>query len=267
MILTGILGIPPTNGLIPQAPLHTKSLIVYKEEKTESEDPETKEITMETKLVTDGVYEQRASNLCTSLLIGLMCFRPFLQIIALVPVSALSGLFLFMGLSSFDGNQFFERLCTLFTEQDKRKSDNAWFAGYNEGDIDESGNVVAKSIKGAKDDPKRYEEMRTFTVLQLGINWTIFGITFTPAAMVFPVLIGVLVPLRLVVLPEYLSEDSLELFDHAIANDHSSTTEGADVSPVATSDADVSVEMITTESGEGGSADALVTDGETTSSV
>lgn len=263
LILTGILGIPPTNGLIPQAPLHTKSLIVYKEEKVEVENPETKEITIETKLATDGVYEQRASNLFTSLLIGLMCFRPFLQIISLVPVAALSGLFLFMGISSFDGNQFFERLCILFTEQDKRRSDNAWFTGYAEGDLDEDGKVIEKAISGAKDDRTRFEEMRTFTVLQLGINWTIFGITFTPAAMVFPVLIGILVPLRLAILPEYLSTDSLELFDHAIANDHVNA-QGGDARLVATSDADdVNVEMTTIESGQNNTSPLVATNGET----
>ena len=33
IICTGLLGIPPCNGLIPQAPLHTKSLCVLKTEK------------------------------------------------------------------------------------------------------------------------------------------------------------------------------------------------------------------------------------------
>ena len=33
IVFTGILGIPPCNGLIPQAPLHTKSLCVVRKEK------------------------------------------------------------------------------------------------------------------------------------------------------------------------------------------------------------------------------------------
>jgi len=33
IILTGFLGIPPVNGLIPQAPLHTRSLAIITEEK------------------------------------------------------------------------------------------------------------------------------------------------------------------------------------------------------------------------------------------
>ena len=33
IVVTGVLGIPPCNGLIPQAPLHTKSLGVLRTER------------------------------------------------------------------------------------------------------------------------------------------------------------------------------------------------------------------------------------------
>ena len=93
MLVTGLLGIPPTNGLIPQAPLHTKSLRV------------TKYLTIggERTEVTLGALEQRWSNTLQACLVLMMCFPPFLGLLALIPTSALSGLFLFMGIASFDG--------------------------------------------------------------------------------------------------------------------------------------------------------------------
>ena len=109
LLITGILGIPPTNGLIPQSPLHTKSLIVYKK----SDNNDNKEI--------ETVYEQRYSNLFTNILIGLMCFNPFLKVIALIPPCALSGLFLFMGIQSFSNNQFVERICLILMESSKKE--------------------------------------------------------------------------------------------------------------------------------------------------
>lgn len=41
----------------------------------------------------------------------------------------------------------------------------------------------------------------------------IFGITLTPAATVFPLLIGVLIPFRLYVLPNYLDAEVIEHLD------------------------------------------------------
>lgn len=181
LFVTGILGIPPTNGLIPQAPLHTKSLLIRErvEDTAEGKPPGS------VKLEVVGCYEQRVSNLSTSVLIGLMCFNPFLKVVRLIPTAALSGLFLFMGVSSFAGNQFAERLFLLVTEPPLRKSEYSFL------------------------DNVDFAEMRKFTLMQLAICLVIFVITFTPAAMVFPVLIGILVPFRLVMLPKYFSPDAV----------------------------------------------------------
>lgn len=83
----GILGIPPTNGLIPQAPLHTRSLTVTKSEQVVSS------ITGESRRVdvVIKVHEQRVSNMGQAVLIGLMCFSPFLDVLRLVPTAALDG--------------------------------------------------------------------------------------------------------------------------------------------------------------------------------
>lgn len=92
--LCGILGIPPSNGLLPQAPLHSESLM-----HTETE---------ETTLVIDGetkierrelrrVYEQRWSAFLHSVAILVFISPPFQHVLGLTPTSVLAGLFLFMG--------------------------------------------------------------------------------------------------------------------------------------------------------------------------
>lgn len=187
LLVTGILGIPPTNGLIPQAPLHTQSLLIR--EVVEETDNTNSTGTRAVKLKVVGAYEQRISNLSTSVLIGLMCFNPFLKAIRLIPTSALSGLFLFMGISSFAGNQFAERLYLLITEPALRSSEHAFL------------------------DTVDFTELTKFTLMQLVICMTIFAITFTPAAMVFPVLIGVLVPFRLVTIPKFFSAECVNALD------------------------------------------------------
>jgi len=95
VFICALLGIPPTNGLIPQAPLHVRSLAKVREIK---EGSKVKEIWM-------WVVENRVSNLMQSLLIGITLTPPLLFVLSLIPRSLLSGLFLFMGFASFQGNQ------------------------------------------------------------------------------------------------------------------------------------------------------------------
>lgn len=56
--------------------------------------------------ITD-VKEQRVSGLCVSLLVGLsVAAAPLLR---LIPMSVLFGVFLYMGIASMSGVQFFDR--------------------------------------------------------------------------------------------------------------------------------------------------------------
>merc|ERR1712054_576719 len=55
--------------------------------------------------------------------------------------------------------------------------------------------------------------IRKYTLIQFVILLCIFLITLTPAAMLFPVLIAVLVPLRLKYLPTIFSKEHMVLLD------------------------------------------------------
>lgn len=92
--LCGILGIPPANGLLPQAPLHSESLMhTEREEVTVTVDGEEKIETREIR----RVYEQRWSALLHAGGILLFVSPPFMKVLGLTPTSVLAGLFLFMG--------------------------------------------------------------------------------------------------------------------------------------------------------------------------
>ena len=87
VFITGLLGIPPVNGLIPQAPLHTDSLC-EKGFKKDDESGIEEEVVLK-------VHEQRVSNLSQALLIGGVL--PFIKVVGLLPCAVLDGLFVYMG--------------------------------------------------------------------------------------------------------------------------------------------------------------------------
>ena len=208
IFVTGLLGIPPCNGLIPQAPLHTKALSVIKIKEVNG--VEVKEVEM--------VYEQRYSNLFQAGLTLLMCFPPFSSIIALIPSSSLDGLFLFMGLASFAGNTFYERMCLMVTEPALRASVHPYFVNVN------------------------FDIISKFTLVQAACVIVIFVITLTPAAMVFPLLIAALVALRLFVFPKYMDDDDLQCLDEL--KEVNRGKDGAMLSPVRTTEEDLSEDAV-----------------------
>ncbi|KAI9696396.1 MAG: hypothetical protein M1836_005674 [Candelina mexicana] len=92
--MCGILGIPPANGLLPQAPLHSESLMhTVKEEVRSMDEGEEKTDIKEVR----RVYEQRWSHFLHAGGILVFISPPFMHVLGLTPTSVLGGLFLFMG--------------------------------------------------------------------------------------------------------------------------------------------------------------------------
>lgn len=105
--VSGVLGIPAPNGLIPQAPLHTESLLVYDEEGNVVK-----------------CVEQRFTNTMQGLMtIGTMT-RPLLVCLGEIPQAVLSGLFFLMGIDGLMNNEIISRVLWVFTEN-KRKDPNS----------------------------------------------------------------------------------------------------------------------------------------------
>jgi hypothetical protein len=94
-VLCGILGIPPANGLLPQAPLHSESLMHDDRESITVTGPEG-DARSELR-VSRRVYEQRWSHFLHAA--GILAFvsPPLMKVLGLTPTSVLAGLFLFMG--------------------------------------------------------------------------------------------------------------------------------------------------------------------------
>ena len=92
--LCGILGIPPANGLLPQAPLHSESLLHIEQEDTVPELSDTKDAKNQDNR---QVYEQRWSHFLHAGAILVFVSPPFQHVLGLTPTSVLAGLFMFMG--------------------------------------------------------------------------------------------------------------------------------------------------------------------------
>ena len=156
ILVCGLLGLPFTNGLIPQAPLHVKALATRKAEV--GDDGTVKQVVAR-------VEEQRLSNFAHALIIGLCCLPPVLKTLQLVPLAVLSGLFLFMGMGSFRGNSFYNRCFLPLTDPQLRSS-----ADYG-------------NLKPLLSTSRGIKEIAGFTLLQFVMWALIFIITKTPAAI------------------------------------------------------------------------------------
>mmetsp|Transcript_132021 Transcript_132021/g.320845 ORF Transcript_132021/g.320845 Transcript_132021/m.320845 type:complete len:467 (+) Transcript_132021:409-1809(+) len=180
-LLLGLLGLPPTNGVLPQAPMHTRSLMgVGTNRKRE---PEKATI----------VLEQRVSNLIQSLLVGVCMFAS--PLIKLMPRAVLWGYFIFMAIESFPGNQFIHRLTLVFMDlKSLRKGET--LPAYVE--------LVPRS------------DTMKFTLMQFLALGCVYAVTWAGVyGIAFPILIMALVPLRQYVIPKLFPASSLRYLDTA----------------------------------------------------
>lgn len=98
--IAGLIGVPAPNGLIPQAPIHTASLVVMGRSSEKEKDQESwaqsgtidarsaAEVDDEIVEVAVEVVEQRVSNLAQGALCLVLLTGPFLHILNLIPKGA-----------------------------------------------------------------------------------------------------------------------------------------------------------------------------------
>eukprot|EP01028_Stygiella_incarcerata_P006795 TRINITY_DN2769_c3_g1_i1.p1 TRINITY_DN2769_c3_g1~~TRINITY_DN2769_c3_g1_i1.p1 ORF type:complete len:916 (-),score=249.49 TRINITY_DN2769_c3_g1_i1:162-2804(-) len=131
------------------------------------------------------LQENRLSATGAHLLIA--CMLPILFIVRVIPMSVLFGLFLFMGVTSLQGNQFFERMKLWFFDP----------AHYPQNHIVR--NVPLKTI-------------HKFTALQLLCLAVLWAVKMTILAILFPLFILLLIPLRALIV-KFISPEFLEILD------------------------------------------------------
>ena len=98
--IAGLLGLPAPNGLIPQAPIHTASLVVWghpmNDKRDQENDVEAKPLEGDDRYrpqeVAVSVVEQRVSNLAQGALCLVLLTGPFLHVLSLIPRGVLAGL-------------------------------------------------------------------------------------------------------------------------------------------------------------------------------
>ncbi|CAN1263762.1 Boron transporter 4 [Linum perenne] len=214
-LVCGLIGLPPCNGVLPQSPMHTKSLAVLKRQqnKVAKELEDLREAIMKEDKVDDNnndkntkekhiddclpvrVNEQRVSNLLQSILVAAAVFA--IPAIKLIPSSVLWGYFAYMAIDSLPGNQFWERFLLLFIAPSRRyKVLQGYHASYLE-------TVPFKWIAG-------------FTIFQLIYFLLCYGITWIPiAGILFPLPFFILIAIRQYLLPKIFRASYLRELDAA----------------------------------------------------
>ena len=183
--LCGILGIPPANGLLPQAPLHSESLMymIYEDTETDeapmSDAPSSKPV--------PRVHEQRYSHFLQAALITAFVSPPFQWLLGLTPTSVLSGLFMLMGYQSLSVNPMLPRLAYLVTPPSE--------------------------LPPLPTKVRSWVGVHTYTILQVVMTGIVFGVTLTVAAPAFPIIIIILVPARLKTMNRLWDRETLRWVD------------------------------------------------------
>jgi len=185
-ILCGLLGLPPVNGVLPQAPLHTKSLCSKLKVKDE---------------VIFKVYENRWSNLIQASLC-LVLFGVAELVLKHIPTALVWAFFAHMALEFLPGSQLWDRLQIIVSEPKRRIQ---WLQGRH--------CLYLETV--------RFPSIVIFTLIQFGCVLVIWAITVWTGlfGISFPLWVMALVPLRAFLLPkilrpEYLSDlDAWEITD------------------------------------------------------
>ncbi|KAJ6093247.1 hypothetical protein N7486_008536 [Penicillium sp. IBT 16267x] len=187
--VAGLLGIPFPNGLIPQAPFHTAALCVTRQVADEDDTNKGKAIR-----VTDHVVEQRVSNLAQGILtLGTMS-GPLLIVLHLIPQGVMAGLFFIMGVQALQGNGITQKL--IFLAQDK--------------ELTPASNPLKRI--------KRRSAIWVFVIIELLGFGATFAVTQTIAAIGFPVIILLLVPVRSFLFPLWFTREELNVLDAPTAS-------------------------------------------------
>ena len=192
--LCGILGIPPANGLLPQAPLHSESLMHdVKDEFAEETVIDKYGVERAVKKPVQRVYEQRWSSFIHAGAILAFIAPPLQLVLGLTPTSVLAGLFLFMGEQSLSVNPLLKRFFWMLTP--------------------------ASELPPLPDRVTSYWPIHAYTAFEIVMTAVIFIVTLTVAGPAFPVIIIALVPFRLLAMNRIWNREVLRSVDRWACRD------------------------------------------------
>ncbi|XP_067678209.1 solute carrier family 4 member 11-like isoform X1 [Haliotis asinina] len=175
-----IFTLPWVHAALPHSPLHVRALADVEERVEQGHIAQT----------VVHVRETRVTGIVSHIMIGLSVLMLPLPL-SYIPRAVLDGLFLFVAISALYGNQFFERIQLLFTEQ----------AAYPP-------NHYIRRV------PQR--KIHTFTGIQLIQLLVLCVFGFSPIAymkMIFPILLMFLMPIRHKLVPHVIESKFLKALD------------------------------------------------------
>jgi hypothetical protein len=164
--LTSLFGMPWMVAATVRSLAHVRSLRVYETtDENETNEPQFKMV---------GVLEQRVSGLLIhGLITAALIFKR--DLLRLIPVSVITGLFLFLGTSSIESTDLFERTKLFISDERDIKKNTSWYSKMSLGRV------------------------KLFTSIQLALLSGMWWIKGTKFGVLFPVLIGALAPVRVAI--------------------------------------------------------------------
>jgi solute carrier family 4 (anion exchanger) protein 1 len=143
-----------------------------------------------------GVTETRWTALVLNGMIGLsiVCLKP---VLAQIPMCVLNGLFFYLGLSAMRGNEFLERVSMLMITDPKQMPKN---------------NPLSTAVP--------LPVLKKFTIMQIACLAVMWWVKGSPAAMLFPILIAALGPVRIVAgKAGWFTQQELNALDEEVVTD------------------------------------------------
>mmetsp|Transcript_23960 Transcript_23960/g.43413 ORF Transcript_23960/g.43413 Transcript_23960/m.43413 type:complete len:548 (-) Transcript_23960:117-1760(-) len=182
-IIFPLFGCPYVTGSLPHSPQFVKALAT-------------------SQIVREGGHERSevvsvSENRLAPLLVNVFVLvtLPTIGSLSIIPTSVIcDALFLFMGLSGLPGNELFERLKLLFTEES-----------------------LYPPMKWSVDEVPR-SRMHVFTIIQFCFVGLLFGVSRSPIALAFPVFLVLSIPTRMLLhklTGGYLTLAQVQILDHA----------------------------------------------------
>jgi hypothetical protein len=136
--------------------------------------------------VSEGVLENRLTGLGIHVLVGASLF--FVPLLAMVPMACLYGVFLYMGVASLSGNQLAQRI-TLWARDPTLYPPTHYLR-----------KVPTKTV-------------HLFTAIQAGCLGLLWVVKTSILAVLFPLILALLVPLRMFLLPRWFEGRHLDALD------------------------------------------------------
>jgi hypothetical protein len=202
--ITSLLGMPWMVAATVRSLAHLKSLRIYSIQNDDvipvisdtdanlKVETAVKEVSNENKVEVIGVQEQRVTGLTIHTLIGaaILTSRNLLR---QIPSSVLTGLFLYLGFSSISTTELFERSKLFVMDKRDIPATFKWK------------NVISLN------------RVKIFTAIQLFLLGSMWWLKSTRFGVFFPVLIGVLAPIRILLEKKgYFSRKEMEILDEPL---------------------------------------------------